>query len=347
MPSEDRIERSPLWPLSPPPSLTRSVPKAMSSSSWIATIRVGRHLVERGQRLDRPAGLVHVAARPGRARRAARACPGAPSRPSTTSARPDLWAPEAAHPIRAASSSVDEVADVVPVPGVGRAGVAQPDDQPHVVRRSLVTVSIRRGGTSRAHDVDRRLRSVSEPRGGHSLGVALGLGAAPSAAALGLAASASAISASDSSRSMPASASASSSSASSASAECASVTLTMSVSASTSSVVPVGQRRAREARIWVPAAAPSMETSMNSGMWVASASTWTGGVLGDDQGLGGGLADEVDRDVDGDLLAAADGDEVDVLEDAADRVDLDLLGQRELLACRRCRARAARSRRRA
>ena len=69
---------------------------------------------------------------------------------------------------------------------------------------------------------------------------------------------------------------------------------------------------------------------MRSGMWVASASTWTVGVLGDDQGLGGGVADEVDRDVDGDLLAAADGDEVDVLEDPADRVDLDLLGQREL-----------------
>jgi hypothetical protein len=40
-----------------------------------------------------------------------------------------------------------------------------------------------------------------------------------------------------------------------------------------------------------------MSTSMKSGMWVAS----------------------------------ADGDEVDVLEHAADRVDLDLLGQRELL----------------
>ena len=38
------------------------------------------------------------------------------------------------------------------------------------------------------------------------------------------------------------------------------------------------------------------------------------GVLGDDQGVGGGVADDVDRDVDGDLLAADDGDEVDVLD---------------------------------
>ena len=53
-------------------------------------------------------------------------------------------------------------------------------------------------------------------------------------------------------------------------------------------------------------------------------------VLGDDQRVGGGLAVEVDGHVDGDLLALADGDEVDVLEDAPDRVDLDLLGQREL-----------------
>src|SRR6185503_6611108 len=53
-------------------------------------------------------------------------------------------------------------------------------------------------------------------------------------------------------------------------------------------------------------------------------------VLGDDQRLGGCVAGDVDRDVDGDLLTATYGDEVDVLEDPADRVDLHLLGQGQL-----------------
>jgi hypothetical protein len=49
-------------------------------------------------------------------------------------------------------------------------------------------------------------------------------------------------------------------------------------------------------------------------------------VRGDD-GLRGGLALDVDGDVDGDLLALADDDEVDVLDDRLDRVALDVLGQ--------------------
>ena len=60
-----RIERSPLWPLSPPPSLTRSVPNGDVQLVVDRDDPLRRHLVERGQRLDRPAGLVHVAARPG------------------------------------------------------------------------------------------------------------------------------------------------------------------------------------------------------------------------------------------------------------------------------------------
>jgi hypothetical protein len=43
------------------------------------------------------------------------------------------------------------------------------------------------------------------------------------------------------------------------------------------------------------------------------------------------LADQVDRDVDGDLLALAHLDEVDVLDEALDRVGLDLLGERQVL----------------
>ena len=41
---------------------------------------------------------------------------------------------------------------------------------------------------------------------------------------------------------------------------------------------------------------------------------------------------DVHRDVDGDLLAAADEHQVDVLDVAADRVALDVLGQRQLRA---------------
>src|SRR5690606_37207156 len=49
-------------------------------------------------------------------------------------------------------------------------------------------------------------------------------------------------------------------------------------------------------------------------------------------GAGGGLADDVDRDLDGDLLASASDDEVDVLDGAADRVALDVLGEGHLVA---------------
>ncbi len=50
-----------------------------------------------------------------------------------------------------------------------------------------------------------------------------------------------------------------------------------------------------------------------------------------DQRLGRRGADDVDRDLDRHLLAAADHDQVDVLEKALDRVALDVLGQRQLV----------------
>ena len=53
-------------------------------------------------------------------------------------------------------------------------------------------------------------------------------------------------------------------------------------------------------------------------------------VLHGDHGLDGGLALGVDLDVDGDLLAAADDDEVDVLDDRLIGVALDVLGQGQL-----------------
>jgi len=54
------------------------------------------------------------------------------------------------------------------------------------------------------------------------------------------------------------------------------------------------------------------------------------GVLGDDQRVGRGLALEVHRDLDLDLLAAADDHQVDVLDEALQRVALDLLRQRQV-----------------
>ena len=66
-------------------------------------------------------------------------------------------------------------------------------------------------------------------------------------------------------------------------------------------------------------------------MWVASASIGTVLCSVTTRVVRRGLADHVDADVDGDLLAPADEDQVDVLDEALDRVALDLLGQGELL----------------
>ena len=55
-----------------------------------------------------------------------------------------------------------------------------------------------------------------------------------------------------------------------------------------------------------------------------------GRALQHDQRVADGLALEVDGDVDLDLLAAPDDDQVDVLDEALDRVALDLLRQREV-----------------
>ena len=54
------------------------------------------------------------------------------------------------------------------------------------------------------------------------------------------------------------------------------------------------------------------------------------GVLGD-QGAGDGFTLDDDVDLDGHLLAAAHDEQVGVLDVAADRVDVEGLGQRELL----------------
>ena len=201
-----RIERRPLWPLSPPPSLIRRVPKAMSSSSWIGDDPLGRAPC-RTSPAPRPARRTRscssAAARARRAARRTRARRAGPRRRrrgrSCGRAKGD--------PIRLGQLVGDEVADVVPVPGVGRAGVAQPDDQPD-----------RRRGRSVVGDPAYPSKSAAvAPQ--QSLGpVEVTRESSPSASdVLGRPGPASA-SPRRTSRSMPASASASSSSASSSSA---------------------------------------------------------------------------------------------------------------------------------
>ena len=68
-----------------------------------------------------------------------------------------------------------------------------------------------------------------------------------------------------------------------------------------------------------PAARPSMLTSTAVGRWVASASRETMVSFEVVDGARSNFAGNVDGDVDGDLLALADGQEVDVLDDLLDR----------------------------
>ena len=67
-------------------------------------------------------------------------------------------------------------------------------------------------------------------------------------------------------------------------------------------------------------------------MFVASAVTDKRGEGLVEQATGHDLADDLDHDLDRDALAAANQDQVDVLDGAADRVTLDRLGQGELAA---------------
>ena len=88
---------------------------------------------------------------------------------------------------------------------------------------------------------------------------------------------------------------------------------------------------------------PSMEISISVGRWVASASTVTVVCSWPSRPPGAIVAGQHQRDVDGDLLAAADREQVDVLELAADRVPLDGLGDGQLVLAVDGRASAARS----
>ena len=220
--------------------------------------------------------------------------PGGPRRASATSARTPLTGREGAtgppgelldHP----------VADVVPVPGVRRAGVAQPDHQPGP--HGTVLAAVRRW---RARAACSAAAAVSSASG--------------SAASVG---------------SMPASASASASSASIASALGALVMLTIRVSGSRLSVEPSGSWRSLAQDLG--AGGQALDRDHDLLREVGGLGLDRDAVVVDhDQGVVGRLALDEDRDVDGDLLAAPDDDQVDVLDGVPQRIALHLLRQREL-----------------
>ena len=131
MPVERVIERRPLCPPSPPPRLSRTVANGRSSSSWITTRSSTGQVVVVEQAAHRPAGLVHVRRRPGQHHAPAGqpAFTGDGARPRALARRqPD------AGPV--GQLVEHHRADVVPVPGVPGAGVAQPDDQERPLGRS-------------------------------------------------------------------------------------------------------------------------------------------------------------------------------------------------------------------
>src|SRR6478609_2041776 len=168
-------------------------------------------------------------------------------------------------------------ADVVPVAGILRPRVAEPDDEPGVhgvLDHWSVCCRAGAGAGPAEPELERdpqthRVATRATP------GVAQAWSPSASAPSAGaLSAPSAAASSSDSSRSIPASASASASSASRASAEMACVTLTTRASASVTSVAPSGSSTA-PARICVPASRPSTETMTFSGWRTTTRSTWS------------------------------------------------------------------------
>ena len=134
------IERSPLWPPAPPPSLSRSVAERDVQLVVDDHEPLRRDLVERGQRGHRLAGQVHVGPRPGQGDRDL----GQPSlgdvvaRPVRLEARTGPLGQQGGH----------HVPDVVPVARVLRPRVAQAGDDPAFSGQPACSSSLRRSPAS-------------------------------------------------------------------------------------------------------------------------------------------------------------------------------------------------------
>ena len=167
-----RMLFSPLWPLSPPPSLTRIAANGMSSSSCTTTRRSGRPCRSDISALTGPPDSFMYDERLGEDQ--VRIDPGIPSLPSAACAWPRLCRQPA--PTCAGEHVDDEEADVVPGGRVLRARVAEPDDEPRAADTDYSAgVSLR----ARASAACRRLDVGLVGRGvGVLLGLVLGVGTA-------------------------------------------------------------------------------------------------------------------------------------------------------------------------
>ncbi len=293
--------------MSPPPNLTRIWPGSMSSSSWTATSWSGVELVVVAAACcTGRAGLVHVGPRLDQ-REPAEPPPHPADRAaaSATSARIPRGGAEARRrPVRQLLDHPE--ADVVPVPGVRRARDCR-------ARPPARWTPQRSSGREL-----RRRRALGR--------VAAGLGS-PASSPRRRPPRRRSARCRPRPRPRPARPRP-------ASAVWAAVMLTISVSGSIASVSP----RAASGR-WPGSGCrpgrPSMET--RSARDVGGLGLDRDAVLVDhDQGLRRRLALDVERDVDGDLLAAPHHHQVDVLDGVLQRVALHLLRQRQLgLAVRR------------
>ena len=164
MPSALVVSRRPLWPPSPPPSLSWTLSNGMSTSSCTMTTWSGVDVVVLGERADRSAGRVHVG---GRLREDHAGAGGAAGQHAEPRLGDDGLGPGVLR--EACAGALGEqvqhhLPHVVPVAGVLGAGVAEPDDEPGPVAH--VTFLSRR----RSRRPERRPETVAERYGGDRSG---------------------------------------------------------------------------------------------------------------------------------------------------------------------------------
>ena len=129
MPSDVRIDRRPLWPLSPPPNLTRSCPGSMSSSSWTTISWSGLQLEDSASsRRDRPSRSRSCNVRDlASDQPLGRLAPGGPNARLGDLGPDAAWRARTAHPSRRGQLVDDQEADVVPVaPRTSGPGLPRP-----------------------------------------------------------------------------------------------------------------------------------------------------------------------------------------------------------------------------